>query len=171
MYIWRCKVKNTTVFDRTLLFTAEMRHLLKVPGSYAHAHKHMYYWIIHCLSTCIILLFYICRRGMDDYHTQRCSYPDCCKDILISEPEIFNVTRIENSCSTLSNEKQNYRITFTKGTSWTWTPWKCCNGVIYVYFGTYQCLGEEGLRSADLRVSYLPINIRLHVIWIGNKTK
>ena len=117
----------------------------------------------------------MCRRGMDDYqthiHHQTCSFPDCCKDIFISEPEIINVTRIElNACSTQLNE-QNYRITSTKGTSWTLRSKKCCNGVIYVYFGKYQCLGEEGLRSADLRVSYLPINLHLHVIWIGNKTK
>ena len=126
------------VFDHTLLCSAQMRHLLKVPGSYAHAHRHMYYWIIHCLSTCIILLLYICRRGMDDYHTQTCSYPDCCKNIIISEPEIFNVTRIElNSCSILLNEEQNYRITSTKGTSWTLRSKKCCYGFIYVYFGKY----------------------------------
>ena len=176
MYIWRCKVKNTTVFDRTLLFYGRNETSIKSTGklrtcTQAYVFLSANNWIIHCLSTCITLLSYMCRRGMDDYHTQKCSYPDCCKDIRISEPKIFNVTRIENSCSTLSNEKQNYRITFTKGTSWMWTPWKCCNGVIYVYFGTYQCFGEEGLRSADLRASYLPINIRLHVIWIGNKTK
>nr|XP_022338852.1 uncharacterized protein LOC111134255 isoform X1 [Crassostrea virginica] len=77
---------------------------------------------------------------MDDYqthiHHQTCSFPDCCKDIFISEPEIINVTRIElNACSTQLNE-QNYRITSTKGTSWTLRSKKCCNGVIYVYFAT-----------------------------------
>ena len=94
-------------------------------------------WIIHCLSTWIILLFYMCRRGMDDYHTQKCSFPDCCKDIRISEPEIFNVTRIElNTCSNQLNE-QIYRITSTKGTTWTLKSKKCCQGVIHVYFGKY----------------------------------
>ena len=62
MYIWRCKVKNTTVFDRTLLFTAEMRHLLKVPGSYAHAHRHMYFCLQIIESSIVyrpVLLFYL----------------------------------------------------------------------------------------------------------------
>ncbi|XP_078335309.1 uncharacterized protein LOC111134255 isoform X9 [Crassostrea virginica] len=73
---------------------------------------------------------------MDDYHTQTCSFPDCCKDIRISEPEIFNVTRIEiNACSNQLNE-QNYRITSTKGTTWTLMSKKCCHGVIHVYFAT-----------------------------------